>query len=70
MCLTCLSTTFIEIKDTMNNAIFFLLFCETLQLINGQFETTSCHSFADYIKIFQKNEVQTVILICLMLLLE
>ena len=37
---------------------------QNLRLINGRFPTLSSHSFANYIKIFHKTEVQTVILRC------
>ena len=38
---------------------------EDLWLINGHFLTTLGHFFANYLKIFHKYEVQTVILRCL-----
>ena len=48
---------------------FFLQFVkkkpENLQLKNGHFMTISGHFFANYTKIFQKTEIQTVILRCL-----
>ena len=54
----------------MSNFLFFLQFVkkkpENLQLKNGHFMTLSGHFFASYIKIFQKTEIQTVILRCLM----
>ena len=37
---------------------------ENLSFKNGHFSTNSCHFFANYINIFHKNEVQTVILRC------
>ena len=37
---------------------------QNLQLINGHFKTTSGHFFANYMNIFQKTEIQTVILRC------
>ena len=47
----------------------FLRFCkkktENLWLKNGHFMTISGHFFANYMKIFQKTEIQTVILRCL-----
>ena len=52
-----------------------LVFCnfvrkkkENLWLINGHFMTISGHFFANYIKIFHKTEIQTVILRCLVCL--
>ena len=51
--------------------ILFLFFnfgrknTENLRLINGHFLTTLGHFFANYLKIFLKYEVQTVILRCL-----
>ena len=48
-----------------------LVFCnfvrktkENLWLINGHFMTISGHFFANYMKIFHKTEIQTVILRC------
>ena len=41
---------------------------ENLWLINGHFRTISGHFLANYIKIFHKKEVQTVILRCLVCL--
>ena len=41
---------------------------ENLSFKNGHFSTNSCHFFANYINIFHKNEVQTVILRCLVCL--
>ena len=38
---------------------------ENLQLKNGHFMTLPGHFFANYTKIFQKTEIQTVILRCL-----
>ena len=50
----------------------FLVFCnfvrkkkENLWLINGHFMTISGHFFANYMKIFHKTEIQTVVLRCL-----
>ena len=37
---------------------------QNLRLINGRFPTISSHFFANYMNIFHKNEVQTVILRC------
>ena len=52
-----------------------LVFCnfvrkkkENLWLTNGHFITISGHFFANYIKIFHKTEIQTVILRCLVCL--
>ena len=52
-----------------------LVFCnfvrktkENLWLINGHFMTISGHFFANYIEIFHKTEIQTVILRCLVFL--
>ena len=41
---------------------------ENLSFKNGHFSTNSCHFFANYINIFHKNEVQMVILRCLVCL--
>ena len=41
---------------------------ENLWLMNGGFTTISGHFFANYIKIFHKTEIQTVILRCLVCL--
>ena len=45
---------------------FFFQFCkkktESLRFINGSFTTISGHFSANYIKIFHKTEVQTIIL--------
>ena len=37
---------------------------QNLLLINGRFPTISSHFFANYMKIFYKTEIQTVILRC------
>ena len=37
---------------------------QNLQLINGRFTTISSHFFANYMNIFHKTEVQTIILTC------
>ena len=39
---------------------------QNLHLINGYVRTISGHFCANYMKIFHKTEVQTVILMCLM----
>ena len=56
-------------KKHNKNNFPFLQFCkkkpENLRLKNGHFTTLSGHFSANYIKIFQKNEIQTVILRCL-----
>ena len=41
---------------------------QNLQLINGRFLTTSGHFFGNYINIFHKTEIQTVILRCIVCL--
>ena len=38
---------------------------KNLRMINGCFMTTSGHFFSNYINIFHKTEVQTVIVMCL-----
>ena len=37
---------------------------QNLKVINGHFTTVSGHFFANYMNIFQKTEIQTVILRC------
>ena len=39
---------------------------QSLKLINGHFTTISGHFFANYVNIFYKSGIQTVILRCLM----
>ena len=73
-CLTCLNLNWI--KGTTYNSILFISrgfqFCkkknEKLPLINGHFMTISGHFSTSYIDIFHKNDVQTVILRCLVCL--
>ena len=71
-CLTCLNLNWIKgynIKYKKSNFLLFFQFVkkkpENLQLKNGHFMTLSGHFFANYTKIFQKTEIQTVILRCL-----
>ena len=62
-------------KTSFFASSLLLVFCnfvrkkkENLWLINGHFMTISGHFFANYIKIFHKTEIQTVILRCLVCL--
>ena len=69
-CLTCLNLNCIKgYNIKYKKSHFFLQFVkkkpENLQLKNGHFITLSGHFFANYTKIFQKTEIQTVILRCL-----
>ena len=72
-------TLFFNISSWSKTSFFasslLLFFCnfvrkkkENLWLINGHFMTISGHFFANYIKIFHKTEILTVILRCLVCL--
>ena len=72
MCLTCLNLNWIKGYSIKYKNSHFLFFCnfvkkkpENLQLKNGHFMTLSGHFFTNYTKIFQKTEIQMVILRCL-----
>ena len=75
MCLTCLNLIWIKSYDIRH--IFFISFffailqrknTENLWLINGHLGTIFGHFLANYMKIFHKKEVQSVILRCLVCL--
>ena len=75
MCLTCLNLIWIKSYDIKHIFFHFLFFAilqrkntENLWLINGHLGTISGHFLANYMKIFHKKEVQTVILRCLVCL--
>ena len=71
MCLTCLNLIWNKSCDIKHIFLisWFLQFCkknpENLWLINGHLGTISGHFLANYMKIFHKKEIQTVILRCL-----
>ena len=69
----CLNPNWIQSYDLKHKYFRDLGFCnfvrknnEKFRLINGHFMTISGQFFANYIKIFHKTEVQTVILRCLL----
>ena len=68
-CLTCQNLIWIKGYNIRHKKVISFFFCnfvkkmpENLQLKNGHFMTLSSHFFANHIKIFQKTEIQTVIL--------
>ena len=69
MCLTCLNLNWIKSYEIKHNFLFFCNFVkkytENSWLINGHFRTIYGHFLANYIKIYHKTEIQTVILRCL-----
>ena len=70
-CQTCLNLSWIKsynVKQIFLLFPFFSILEENLFLINGHIETIFDHFSDNYIKIFHKTEIQTVIFRCLVFL--